>query len=201
MMGKTHIAIGIATSMIVFHPTDAQSCIIAVTGGALGGTVADVDILKNDYKHDAFIAQTLAIVIAAVSLSIDYILNLGVCNFIISRNLIISIVGFIAYMILYVIGFISTHRTITHSLLSLILFSIAIRLSCPMLTPAYVVGYLSHLFLDIMNKKKVPVFYPKGKGFCFNWCYANKWANTFFMWAGFSISILLVINAVVYHFY
>ena len=201
MMGKTHVAMGIATSMIVLHPTDAIGCIIAVSGGVLGGAVADVDIVKDDYKHDALIGQMLAIGIAAASLFIDYILKLGICNSVISRNLIITIVGVVAYLILYVIGFMSDHRTFTHSLLALALFSISMCMMCPRLTPAYIVGYLSHLILDILNKKKVPIFYPKGKGVCLGWCYANKMANTFFMWTGFVISILLVINAVVYRFY
>ncbi len=198
MMGKTHLTIGIATSLIVMSPTNFKECIIAV-GGAIGGVAADIDILDNDYKHDALIGQLLALSISGISLLLDYFLNLGICQYMMGRNTVLIGIGVVAYMILLISGFISDHRTFTHSLIALLLFSLAIYFICPIIALAYFVGYFSHLSLDLLNKKKVPLLYPKGKRICFKLCYAGKTANTVFMYSGLILSVVFIINALVLH--
>lgn len=71
MMGKTHLAMGVAVATLVLCPTDVSSCLIVVSGGALGGIVADIDTVKNDYENDALIAQLIAIAVFGLSLMID----------------------------------------------------------------------------------------------------------------------------------
>ncbi len=60
MMRKTHFGIGIATPLAVIQPKSIEECLISIVGGAVGGVIADIDILDNDYKSDALIGQTLA---------------------------------------------------------------------------------------------------------------------------------------------
>ena len=54
-MAKIHYFIGMATSLLVCHPTDNKSVLLALMGGALGG-VADIDIveLDNGYQDDKY---------------------------------------------------------------------------------------------------------------------------------------------------
>ena len=54
-------------------------------------------------------------------------------------------------------------------------------------------GYISHIIIDLLNKKNVQVFFPIGKGFCFGLCYANKLGNKVLMYGGLGISILLLL--------
>lgn len=197
MMGKTHLAIGIATSLVVMNPTNSKECVLAVVGGAIGGVAADIDILDNDYKHDALIGQLLALGISGIALLMDYVLKLGICQYMMGRNTVLIGIGVVAYLILLISGFISDHRTFTHSLIALLLFSLAIYFICPIIALAYFVGYFSHLLLDFLNKKKIPLLYPKGKGICFKLCYANKTANTVFMYSGLVLSAVFLINALV----
>ncbi len=192
MMGKTHVTMGIAISMLSTAPSNVQSCMLAIIGGALGGVAADIDTVKNDYEHDALIGQFLGIGITSILLMTDYFLKIGICQSISGRNRFVVIGGMIVYLVLAGIGFTSEHRTFTHSLLSLILFTLAVYMISPSIAIPYSIGYLSHLLLDILNKKRVPVFYPKGKGFCLNLCYANKFGNKFLMWFGLVLSIILV---------
>ena len=193
MMGKTHLTIGIATSLIVMSPTNFKECIIAVVGGAIGGVAADIDIVDNDYTHDALIGQFLALGISGISLLLDYFLNLGICQYIMGRNSVLIGIGVVAYMIFLIFGFISDHRAFTHSLIALLLFSLAIYFICPIIALAYFVGYFSHLLLDLLNKKRIPLLYPKGKGICFKLCYAGKTANTVFMYSGLILSVVFII--------
>lgn len=115
------------------------------------------------------------------------------------RNTVLIVIGVVVYIILLISGFISDHRTFTHSLIALLLFSLAIYFICPIIALTYFVGYFSHLLLDLLNKKKIPLLYPKGKGIYFKLCYAGKIANTIFMYSGLILSVLFIINALVLH--
>lgn len=68
------------------------------------------------------------------------------------------------YVIISAVGFSSDHRTFTHLFLALILNMTAISLIYRPFSLAYTMGYLSHLGLDLLNKKKVPLLFPKGEG-------------------------------------
>lgn len=191
MMSKTHFAMGLATSLAVVQPKTYDECLVAVIGGAMGGVLADCDILDNDYKSDALIGQLLAAGTTIISLLIDYFFRLGIVQSILD-NKILSIIGFIIFCILYIVGVCSNHRTFTHSLMALVLFGIAVALINVPIAIGFIVSYVSHLILDVLNKKKVPVLYPLKWGVCLKLFYANKTANKVFMYIGFFMSALLL---------
>ena len=195
MMGKTHVVIGVASAMLILHPTTPQECIVAIAGGALGGVAADIDTVKNDYKHDALIGQLIALGTSVILFLMDFIFKIGVCESLISGWSTINVIGIVGYVILLIIGFSSAHRTFTHSLMAMVLFSISVLLSCFPIFFSYLIGYVSHLLLDILNKKDVPLLYPMKKGICLKWFYAGKTANTVFMWVGLIASIVLIVNS------
>jgi inner membrane protein len=195
MMSRTHLAMGmassLATSFFVMQPENLSDNLIVLSGGALGGVLADVDTVKNDYKCDALIGQLLGFSIFISVTVLDYIMELGVCDYVINKNRIPSIIAGIAFIVLYTIGFASNHRTFTHSLLAMILFSGCFSLTLPRLGCSILIGYASHMLLDLLNKKDVPLLYPLKKGICFKLCYAGKTANTIFMIIGFMATLVL----------
>lgn len=196
MMGRTHFAVGMAASLAVslqvMQPQNVSDCLIALAGGAVGGVLADADTIDNDYNHDALIGQLLGFAVLVMVMAIDYFMKLGVCEYVIHNNTNTSIIAGIAFIILYIIGVASEHRSFTHSLLAMLLFSFCFGLVVQRLGFFVLVGYASHLLLDLLNKKDVPLLYPRKKGICFKVCYANKTANTVFMFAGFITTIGLL---------
>ena len=57
------------------------------------------------------------------------------------------------------------HRTLTHSLLGIALFTLLVWLplgGCPNLCLALVAGYSSHVFADALNTRGVPLLWPLG---------------------------------------
>lgn len=196
MMSKTHLTVGMATALALSAINTPTECAVALAGGAIGGVLADVDILKNDYKSDALIGELLAVGITVIVVGIDYILNWGICRYIIGSQ-ITSIVGLISLAVLWIVGFLKNHRSFTHSIFAMMLYSGSIALVYPHMGIACLWGYLSHLLLDIMNKKKIQLFFPKKGGICFGWFYANKVANKVFMVLGFIATILLLIYKIV----
>lgn len=148
-----------------------------MAAGALGGVVADVDTVDNDYKADALIGQLLAVLIVGICIGTDCFLHIGVIQYIIEHIIehkILSIAGGVFYIGLYVKGFLSDHRTFTYSLLAMLLFSIAIAMIYPGLAEGFIFGYMSYIVLDLLNKKTVPVFIRLVKGFVLSYAMHRK---------------------------
>jgi inner membrane protein len=60
------------------------------------------------------------------------------------------------------------HRTLTHSLLGVALFTLLVSLllgGYPNLLLALVAGYASHVFADALNTRGVPLLWPLGRSF------------------------------------
>ena len=194
MMSKTHVFMGIASSLLISQPVDNRTLLLSVAGGALGGIVADIDTLKNDYKCDALIGQIIALGIVAICFMLDWYFKLGSCISFVEGSRFIHIVGVLIYLILVFIGLWSSHRTFTHSILAMSMFGAATYLIVPLMSVPYMIGFGSHLVLDILNKKPVKLLFPFGKGICLSLCYAGKTANTVFMYIGLVASIILIIS-------
>lgn len=139
--------------------------------------------------------QLLALGITAITLGLDFFGKIGICNAVI-ENPILAIIGIAAFIIVYIVGMSSNHRTFTHSFLALFLYTVAVYLIYKPFSVPLAVAYFSHLVLDVLNKKKIPLFYPLKFGICLKLCYANKKANKVLMYVGFCIAaVLLVVGA------
>lgn len=61
------------------------------------------------------------------------------------------------------------HRTLTHSLLGVLIFAVMISPLAPLVAPGFyaalLIGYVSHLFADALNKRGVPLLWPMGTPF------------------------------------
>lgn len=193
MMSKAHLSMGMATSLAVIQPKNLSECMFVLVGGAIGGVLADIDILDNDYKSDALIGQLLAVGIAVVVCGIDYFFKMGVCNYVLHKNWFITIIGGIGFCILWIKGFVSDHRGFTHSVVAMLLFSLCLSAIYPLVGVTCLAGYSSHLMLDLLNKRKIRLFYPISGGICLKLCYANKTANKIFVYVGFILTVILLV--------
>lgn len=192
-MSKTHISVGIASSLglaLVF-PNTPQIILASVVFGAMGGTTPDVDILDDDYKHDALIGQLIPLVLCVLMLGLDWLLHYEILSSIINHKTL-AIIGLVGYLILYIIGYNADHREFTHSLLSLLLFSIAVGFIYFPALPFYAIGYFSHLAIDLLNKKGIQLFFPFEPEPCLKLIYASGIGNTVIMIIGIIASIILL---------
>lgn len=202
MMSKTHIAVGIAASMAIMHPANVEGCLLAVTGGAIGGVLADIDTLNNDSpKRDALVGQLISVGITVVAFLLDFLFKTGIGKTVVTQNKIFLIPGVIIYIGCWILGFLSDHRTLTHSILAALIFSAAVFAICPKMAIPFFIGYIIHLILDLLNKKKFRILYPLKWEFCLGLCYAGKTANTVIMYVGLAASIFLILNSVLFHLF
>ena len=192
MMGKTHITIGMASALALTAVNTPAGIAVALAGGALGGVMPDVDTLRNDYKHDAMFGELLAVSVVASAAVMDYFLKWGICADVLA-NQQSAILGAVLMLALWIFGLTREHRTFTHSILSMALFSLAAAFIYVPFGVSFMIGYLSHLLLDILNKKGILLLYPMKNEICLNLCYAGKLANTIFMIFGYIATISLTI--------
>ena len=77
----------------------------------------------------------------------------------------------------------SSHRSFTHSVLGLSVYSLILSYGFGnnVVIP-YFVSHLSHIILDLFNKKGVALFYPSRYRLCFGICDSNGKVNKFLFW-------------------
>lgn len=193
MLSKTHITMGIATALIVVKPHDTKSMLIAIAAGALGGVAPDVDIMDNDYEDDALIGQLIAVGIVGLVFVLDYLFKFGIWMEILNDKLLAT-VGLVVYAILLLFGFMSSHRTFTHSVLAIMLFTFAMAMIYPAAVTFYFAGYFSHLCIDFLNKAGEMLLFPIRLRLCLHLIYANGIGNTVLMLIGLVACVALIIN-------
>lgn len=198
MMGKTHIAVGIAATYAVMHPKTVPEFVIATVGGSIGGVIADIDVkiytcnkFASKASLDALYGEILAIVISACALAGDFFTGGNILQGIIA-NLPRFIIGMTIFTALTVIGELSKHRDKTHSLLAMLLFSTSVYLIEPHIGIAFAIGYSSHLIIDLFNKSTIRILYPFKKGICFKLCYADRLGNELFLISAIFIVVLYI---------
>ncbi len=194
MMSKTHITVGIATSLVVCRPTTLEGIFASVIGGAAGGILCDIECRSTPQMRDALYGRLIALGICISLLFADIITNAGIWASIMAQNVIGVAIGIGVLLVTCIVGRFSEHRTFTHSLLYSFFITLGFYLISPKFLMPVAAGCLSHLLIDTLNKKPVPWLYPINKGgFCLKLCYASKAANTVLMWIGLAASIGLLI--------
>ena len=160
-----HLMIGAASatglSLIVpaMHIDDmpglAYSMAMALTGSAL----PDIDINgQSKIKKTALTAIGWTVFIGA------FIYKAGKIDSILGMFDLKVITGAAMLLVLTVIGLFSKHRTFTHQLIGLLLFSVAIYIIFGLIPMCFFsTGMLSHQLADMLNVQKIRYFFPLKK--------------------------------------
>lgn len=198
MMSKTHIAIGTSCALLVSiaNPSPANAC-LAFAGGALGGVMPDVDVISKDKTGDAMQGQIITVLIVAFTIIIDRLFNYGAYQLLgREKNILLGAIILIA---LYVFGVTRVHRGFTHSILSLIIYSIPITLIYEPILKYFMIGYFSHLLIDLFNKRGIQLFFPLKFKLCLDLCYADGLGNKLLMVLGLIATIILLTKFFVFY--
>lgn len=176
MMSRTHLAVGVAAALALTRPETPQTWLLAVVGGAAGGVVCDID-LADSRDRDAHVGQMIPVGIALAALLADGVFRLGVRQDLLEGNPVRLAGGVVLYLLLCWLGYRSSHRTFTHSVTALVLFSLAVWLVYPPLMPGFGAAFVSHLVLDLLNKKGMRILYPLPISPSLGLCYAGGAVN------------------------
>ncbi|MCR5845016.1 MAG: metal-dependent hydrolase [bacterium] len=191
MLASTHVGVGVAVSLAILQPETIPGCAFAIVGGAFGGLLPDFD--QNDEDVNKGIIGgiiSFAVILAAVFCA-DYFIDLGFIQAIKSDVGLWSIAGAVVFVATTILGITQKHRTFTHSLLAIILWSGAAYIACKSISYAIAIGLATHVILDLLNKRGMTLFFPIKKRLCLNLCPSNGVANTVLNITGLIVSIAL----------
>ena len=195
MTSATHAAVGLTAALLIMQPNSYAEIVCATGGGIIGSVIADIDN-NNHKKHDDTEIDDLlwgyTIVKAGILLVVDYLLGDGVCKYVLSQSSVITMTCSIIIFTSLIYGYLSAHRSYMHSVLALVFFTALIWVAFKPLTIAFGIGYLTHLLLDLTNKKGIQLLFPIKKKLCLKWCEANGTVNRFFSGFGHLIGGILV---------
>ena len=184
LMGKTHITVGTAAALALVQPHTPASCLLALCGGAVGGILCDVECRNSGKKSDTELTLLITLALIVLTLILDTTLNLGICHTLLTERASRASMGLVILILCCVKGRFSPHRDFTHSFL----FAGILTFACFQIHPVFglsvACGCLSHLCLDLTNRKPLRLFYPLRHGFCLRLFYADRLANRILMWLG-----------------
>ena len=202
MMGYTHAAIGAAGALTIaalFGDGSPELFMCATISGAIGGVVVDIDTkdhLTNPKVTDAGRTRLAIVGLFGIGVILDWIFKTGIITAIIDRNYY-ALGGLIAFLVLALIGFFTPHRTFSHSLLFVLLSSVAVYFIYPKAVLYYCIGCILHIVLDMLNfpfnNHGIWLLYPikTGKGIAFGLCRAGRTGNKVCYYIGITVFFLM----------
>lgn len=195
MLGKTHMAVGIAATLAVTQPNTLPELLLAVGGGAVGSLISDIDVGTSESHRDADKITLLTVAVTLTVIALDYFLHTNIIARIITRNGYVRVLGGIFLFIgICAFGKEQPHRSFMHSFLALILLNFAVGLVWGSIVPYFMVGFLSHLATDVFNRRKLRVLYPLPWGISLNLFHANGVANKIVFNIGSAVAIVEILR-------
>ena len=188
MLAKAHIAVGMAAAFSIVRPETVAEALPVIAGGALGCLICDLDCENKSEKSESSHWRVVMMLVAAAALIEDYLLDAGMWRTLgqagaslwspsVQIGQYLWFAGLAGFIITCVFASGSGHRGFSHSLLALALETIFLWLVFPATAMPFAIAFVSHVLLDMMNKRSVRLFYPAKKGMCLGWFYADKLAN------------------------
>lgn len=191
MLGKTHLAVGVAATLAVVKPTSLRELVLAAGVGAVGALISDIDVGTSESHQDADVVTALTVGVVAVVLGLDHFFNMGIVSRIrASEGTFRLVLGLLLFIGICAYGKEQPHRSFMHSFFALALLEGAIFFIYPPLMLYFGVGFLSHLATDIWNRRDLKLLYPLPFGISFGLFSAKGPANRLFFLAGSAISIV-----------
>ena len=193
MEKKTHVMCANFVSLCLMRPSSISSLLVTCSVSTLGALVPDVDLKDStsDKLFDRLMTSLITIVIMSVFIKyffdIDLYCKIKECSYI---NYLVSICLFI---VMAYLGSKSSHRSFTHSILGLFVYTaiLSYGFGSSVIVP-YFISHLSHIILDLFNKKGVGIFYPSKFRVCFKLCESNGKVNRF-LFILFSLLVVIVL--------
>ena len=171
MTGRTHLAVGVATAMLVAGPEAGLAGLAAAAGGgAVGAVLPDLDVRDTAHPWRERIVRAGAVALLVGALLLDLAHGSALARAAAERG-----VGAIALGVAGLVGLacaarLSAHRSFAHSLLALAGFAAATHLVCAPLAPCVAIGFASHLVLDALNFRGLRLFWPLRARLSLNLC-------------------------------
>ncbi len=203
MLGKTHMAVGVAASLLLLQPHTLPELILGAVTAAVGSVISDIDCGTSESSRRAdqiiFVLETIVIGIVVVEAH----WHLGLYQRLMSNSSVSRIVlACAAFLAICAYGKKTPHRSFFHSFLAGGLLMSSVGVFLPILVPYFGIAFASHLVLDFLNHKGEQLLYPYRKRFSLGICSASGLVNRLFLFCGSVLSVgvtLKLLTGVIFH--
>ena len=203
MLGKTHMAVGVAASLLLLQPHTLPELILGAGTAAVGSVISDIDCGTSESSRRAdqiiFVLETIVIGIVVVEAH----WHLGLYQRLMSNSSVSRIVlACAAFLAICAYGKKTPHRSFFHSFLAGGLLMSSVGVFLPILVPYFGIAFVSHLVLDFLNHKGEQLLYPYRKRFSLGICSASGLVNRLFLFCGSGLSAgvtLKLLTGVIFH--
>jgi len=191
LLGKTHFAVGVASSLIFTQPKTVQDVILAVGIGGMGALISDIDVdTSGSHKYANRIIAVVVLIVVAV-FAAEQIWNAEIVKQIISDSSYARIaIG--AIIAICAFGKQQPHRSFMHSILALVLLTASIGMVWQDLIPYFAISFASHIIIDMFNFEKVRLLYPFKCGVALKLFHAQGLANNLFFVIGSALAVIQI---------
>ena len=197
MQGRTHLVVGTAAALAIFRPASLSLLVGGAAAAALGSVISDVDADQSGAGRDAARTLACAMILVVSVVFADAFFRLGIYGRFISRvDASRRIPAGLAFLLICAFGVLSRHRSFMHSLAAMLLLTVCASQISPQLAPFFLTGYLSHLALDLLNRRGLRLFFPFRRRFSIGLCRADGFVNGVLFWAGMAALVLTVYHGV-----
>lgn len=136
------------------------------------------------------------VAVSAVVMILDYKFQVGIYNRLMRDSSIARLVTGILDSGDLPLWTDTPHRSFMHSFLAAGMLTACMDVIYPDAVPYFAVGILSHLALDLLNRRSIKLFWPWKKGYCMGLCSSRGWINHLCMLAGMAVLALdLILSA------
>ncbi|SDM61038.1 metal-dependent hydrolase [Lachnospira pectinoschiza] len=195
MQTNTHLAVGACLGLTLTLAAPREITVLGLCATSIGAIIPDIDIDGTGKKETKYIIMGISAALALVPVLAGLVCMPGIFE-LLKRTSLMSLttsaaakgtisLDFIAFLIRTILGFTlfiglcafsnkTDHRTFSHSFMGTALFTFSIALINPLAAGFFLLGYLSHIGLDLLNYRPVMLMYPKKRGFSFRFCYSKS---------------------------
>lgn len=164
MKNRTHRVVGAAVALAAVQPKTTAECAIALAAGVMGGAMSDIDLLWKRSGAEVGKSALRSGLVLVCLIALDFLAKAGVTTSLAGCIGPYWLEGLALLLLLMLAGFCSEHRSFTHSLLGMTLFTAAVHLLAPGHALGFLAGFASHLALDLLNRAPLKLCYPFRKG-------------------------------------
>ena len=191
MLAKTHLAVGYASALLITQPSTARELVLCLGFSTIGSLISDIDATTSESKKE--LSKVIAAVVTGTFAIFagDYFLNTDIISrFNSNENLMKLIFGFFILLTICIFGERQPHRTFMHSIPGLAITTGCFSFFLPQAAEYIAISMASHILIDLLNKKKVRIFYPKKKPrIGLGICYSDGLVNSVLFLAAGALSI------------
>ncbi len=164
MTGKTHLVTGMALTMLITQPQTVSENVICLGAAAVGSVISDIDVsTSSSRKNFNKVLIIITVSVLAVFLT-EMFFHVGIVRTLGKNSSFMRVaVGFMAMVSICLYGKGCPHRTFMHSLTGLALMSISAYIILPRTALYMGISILTHIALDLFNKRKIQILYPLKK--------------------------------------